>query len=957
MLAGSALARARLRRHRSERDVELRRYQAIVETAHEGIWTIDHGGITTFVNPQMAAMLGFEPAELLGTAFTDRYFPEEIPGAHARMEARRRGATGSHETRLRRRDGSEIWVHMATSPLLDERGVSTGSLAMVTDVTARRASERRLHEAQRLAGLGSWEWDPHADSFACSPAAVTIFGIEHIPPPHRYADFLSTLAPGEREQIDAKIHAALTREGTYVLETTVVRPDGEHRFIQVRGELERGPDGRVARVHGTTLDLTERRRGEEELRVREQRYRDIVETSHDLIWSTDVDGRLTFVNAACQDLLGCAPEQLLGRRLIDHVAPDRRDEAAAAFEGVLRGDALSLFETQLVAADGRVLDVLTNVVGQPGRDGRPAGILGTTTDVTAQRRARRELEAAREQFAQAFEHAPIGMALVELDPDGGVRYLRVNEAIAAITGHSRAELVGRFAADLGAGLADGELTLIRRLVAGEIRRYQVSKPVDRPDGSRRWVALSVSAVRDQAGRAAYGVLQAEDITERREYEQRLQHLADHDALTDLFNRRRFEEEVRRQIAHSARYGESGAILVLDLDSFKYANDSFGHQAGDALIRGAAQLLRGRLRETDVLARLGGDEFAVLLPRADRAGAERVAADLLDALGTDPIVIDERTGQAIHLTASLGIALFQRTTLSHDDLLALADVAMYQAKEAGRNGYAVCEADDGHQEILAERLSLMQRIREALAGEGFVLHGQPIIELGTGRATHQEVLLRLRGEDGALIGPATFIPVAEAFGLMGAVDRWVVHAAIELAAAQQEAGEDLRLEVNLSAQSLADPTFPAAVEEELMRHGVEPSRLIFEVTETAAIGNFHQARAFIERLRALGCAFALDDFGAGYGSFRYLKHLPFDLLKIDGDFIRDLPRSPRDQMIVRALVAAAQGLGKRTVAEFVSDDATVDLLREWGVDYAQGYHLARPGPVSAGGASSSEPAVT
>ncbi|HEU4657512.1 MAG TPA: PAS domain S-box protein [Capillimicrobium sp.] len=940
----------------SQRKVVERRYRAIVEIADEGVWTFDLEGRITFANQQLADMLGHRLDELVRGRVFDVMNPDDVAAAREWLRSGRGTRPGQSEVELRHADGRTIWARVGYSPLRDDRGQLTGWLGMVTDVTAQREAEERLRrsethllEAQRLARVGGWEWDPATDTFVASEEAARIMGRPDDEGPQSYADFLSVIHPDDRSRVERAVEHAYLGRGQYDVEFRTVTPDGQERHLHVRGIFERDEDGVVTRVYGATQDVTERRRVEAEQRLREQHYRDIVETAHDMIWSADADACLTFANPAFGELLGYRPEELIGRPLLDLVEPSMRDAVRDAFGPVFTGGSISLYEMRLVGADGRILDVLANAVGHAGADGRIERVFGTTTDVTAHRRARRELEAAREQFAQAFEHAPIGMALVELDPDRGARALRVNEALTTITGYPAEAVVGRFADEIGIPLADGELSLLRRLLAGAIERYRVEKPITTAQGGRRWLALSVSAVRDEDGGVPYGVLQAEDVTERREYEERLHHLADHDALTDLYNRRRFEAEVRRQLAYAARYDESGAIVVLDLDSFKYANDSFGHQVGDRIIRGVADLLRGRLRETDVLARLGGDEFAVLLPRADRAAAERVAQDLLDAIGAAPIVLDEATGQAIHLTASLGVALFHRTDLSHDDLLALADVAMYRAKEAGRNGYAIADADDGHQAALAERVALMQRVRAALnEDDGFELHAQPIIELASGRATHQEVLLRLRAEDGSLISPATFIPVAEAFGLMGAIDRWVVHAAIELAARQQAAGEDVRLEVNLSASSLADPTFPEAVEQELRRHDVDPSRLIFEVTETAAISNFRQARAFIERLRALGCSFALDDFGAGYGSFRYLKHLPFDLLKIDGDFIRELPRSPRDQLIVRALVQAAQGLGKRTVAEFVSDAETVGLLRAWGVDYGQGFHLAMPGPVSVGG---------
>jgi diguanylate cyclase (GGDEF)-like protein/PAS domain S-box-containing protein len=931
----------------SARKIVERRYRAIVETADEGVLTIDLDGRTTFANHQLADLLGVASDDLQGRALADLTDP---PGGLSP------GDGGQREVRLRHADGAAVWARVGLSPLLDDDGCATGWLAMITDVTAQRAAQERLRrseqhllEAQRLARVGGWEWDPVNDTFVSSEEAARIMGRPEGEAGQTYADFLSIIAPEDRPAVERAVGRAYLGKDIYDVEFRAITPDGQRKHLHVRGIFERDEGGVVTRVYGTTQDLTERKQAEEEHRVREERYRNIVETAHDMIWSSDARGRFTFVNRAFETLLGYRPEQLLGHSVLEIVEPAMRDRVRAAFQHVYDHGSVSQAEARLVAADGRVLDVIANSVGHPGPDGRTLHVSGTVTDVTEHRRAQRELEAAREQFAQAFEHAPIGMALVELDPDRGTRALQVNEALSDITGYPPEAAVGRWGHETGWPLADGELSLVRRLLAGGIERYKLEKPITTAQGGRRWLALSVSAVRGKDGETAYGVLQAEDVTERREYEQRLHHLADHDALTDLFNRRRFEAELRRQLAYAARYGESGALIVLDLDSFKYANDSFGHQAGDRLIRGVADRLRARLRETDVLARLGGDEFAVLLPRADRAAAAQVAEGLLQAIGEAPLVLDQSTGQAIHMTASLGVALFGRTDLGHDDLLALADVAMYRAKEAGRNGYAIADADDGHQAALAERVDLMQRLRAALAaGRGFELHAQPIIELASGRATHQELLLRLRGDDDELIAPGTFIPVAEAFGLMGAIDRWVVRAAIGIAARQQAAGEDVRLEVNLSASSLADPGFPEAVEQELVARSVEPARLIFEVTETAAISNFRQARAFIERLRDLGCAFALDDFGAGYGSFRYLKHLPFDLLKIDGDFIRDLPRSPRDQLIVRALVQAAQGLGKRTVAEFVSDEETVALLRSWGVDYGQGFHLAEPGPVRIGG---------
>ncbi|HEY1357748.1 MAG TPA: GGDEF domain-containing phosphodiesterase [Thermoleophilaceae bacterium] len=299
---------------------------------------------------------------------------------------------------------------------------------------------------------------------------------------------------------------------------------------------------------------------------------------------------------------------------------------------------------------------------------------------------------------------------------------------------------------------------------------------------------------------------------------------------------------------------------------------------------------------------------------------------------------------LSLTLSIGVALFKGPSqVTEDDVLVEADLAMYDAKDAGRNRTAL--AAHGRQNRMEDRLSWSDRVRAALGDGRFVLHCQPILDLKTNQVRQHELLLRLPDDDGELVLPATFLYTAERFGLVHAIDRWVIGQAIELLAAEREAGRDLRIEVNVSGASMSDPELPTFVEEKLGTAAVDPANLIIEITETAAIANMEHARDFVAMLGALGCPFAIDDFGAGFGSFYYLKHLAADYLKIDGEFIHKLPASSTDQMIVRSIVQTAKGLGKRTIAEFVGDEETLQLLRSLGVDYAQGYHIARPRPLS------------
>ena len=343
----------------------------------------------------------------------------------------------------------------------------------------------------------------------------------------------------------------------------------------------------------------------------------------------------------------------------------------------------------------------------------------------------------------------------------------------------------------------------------------------------------------------------------------------------------------------------------------------------------------------MLARLGGDEFAVLLPNADESEARLVAEELLEALRAETV---ELGPHARALAASAGIALFESAQeLSGEDVLVNADLAMYDAKNAGRDRAELYATGEQGSSRMKGRVTWAQRIGAALQHDGFMLLAQPIVDFATGRASQYELLLRMRDERGDHIPPGSFLYIAERLGMVQEIDRWVTEHALALLAEHRARGEELTLEVNLSGLSIGDPELLALVSRELERTGVPPRSLIFEVTETAAVINMTRAGQFIRDLTQLGCRFALDDFGAGYGSFYYLKHLPFDFLKIDGEFVKGCRTSETDRLLIKAAVDIATGMGKRTIAEFVGDEETVRLLTRLGVDYGQGFHLGRPGP--------------
>jgi diguanylate cyclase (GGDEF)-like protein/PAS domain S-box-containing protein len=521
------------------------------------------------------------------------------------------------------------------------------------------------------------------------------------------------------------------------------------------------------------------------------------------------------------------------------------------------------------------------------------------------------------------------MAFVGVDADSFGQLLEVNPALCEITGYA-AEQLEATTIDALTAIADIEedVRLLRALAAGEVRHYEVERRWQHAAGHHVWVMVSASLLHDGDGGPMCALLQLQDIDERKHLERQLEYLADHDPVTGLYNRRRFERELGRELAYVRRYGGCGAVLMIDLDDLKRVNDRFGHAAGDQLIAGVAGLLRARLRTTDAVARMGGDEFAVLVPRASLKEAEALAGELNEVV---------REGGA---SASIGVGRFDGDgELTCEEVLLGADHAMYAAKEAGRDRFVSQHTEEEASSAARERLTWPGRIRKALDDDLFELHAQPIIHLGSGDVDQHELLVRLPGDDGELIMPAAFLYTAERFGLTRQLDRWVISQAAELVAAGH------RLAVNVSSESLADPELPLFAEDALARTGADPSRLVFELTERAAISNFAQAQAFTEHLAGLGCRFALDDFGAGFGCFYYLKHLPLDYLKIDGEFIRSLPDSRTDRILVSSVVELARGLGKQTIAEYVGDEATVALLRELGVDYAQGFHTGHPLPLA------------
>jgi diguanylate cyclase (GGDEF)-like protein/PAS domain S-box-containing protein len=457
------------------------------------------------------------------------------------------------------------------------------------------------------------------------------------------------------------------------------------------------------------------------------------------------------------------------------------------------------------------------------------------------------------------------------------------------------------------------------------------------DGSIRIISWLHSRL-DHPSEASTVLSVGLDITEKKRSERQLLWLAEHDVLTGLNNRRKFNLEFENILELAGRFNHQGSLLFLDLDQFKDLNDSCGHKAGDLVLQQVADVLNSFARNTDVIARLGGDEFAMILPETDANGAITVAQKITEQIAKLNVSFNK-----VHykVTTSIGIIQFPQVNLSIDELMSNADLAMYQAKANGRNTWHMFSLDDQTRSQLESRLFWKQKIENALEHNRFIFHYQPIFDIQKQTIAHYEVLIRMKDEDGTLHLPGTFIQVAEQTGLIHNIDHFVLQQGIYKQAELDKRNLNISLSLNLSGHAVDDPFLLPLLKRLLKESHANPENIIFELTETAAVADILQAKEFMQQMNALGCRFSLDDFGTGFASFHYMRELPVDIVKIDGAFISNLTENTDDQLFVKALVDVAKGMGKKTIAEFVEKEETLALLKELGVDYAQGYYIGKP----------------
>ncbi len=805
-----------------------------------------------------------------------------------------------------------------------------------------RQSQSRFEHAQRITGFGHWEWDLKSGEIWWSDNMYRISGRMREDFSPTAEAFAALIHPDDLEPMQEAMGRVMAGHNQPI-NYRLCRPDGEWRHIHTEGELIVDGSGEPLYMSGIAHDVTAQVRAEEELRRSERELNNILTNLQDTFYRTNLQGEVIYMTPQIERAMGYTPEELLGRKLSElYVDPGMRDKFIAELQA--NGEVRNWI-APLRHKDGSVVWGSANAHFYRDDAGNILGVEGITRDITKLKQAEAALQ--REQQRALVTLESIGDGVITTDVEGRIEYLNpvaeqlVGEARTAIGCHY-SEALPLVEEDNGEPLDDlVELTL--RHEGGLVNAS--NGLLHRDDGGDFVLKVSAAAMRADDGSVIGAVLVLHDITETMAMTRQLNYQASHDTLTGLVNRREFQSRLEKAIANARESGCEHTLLFMDLDQFKVVNDTCGHRAGDELLKQLAVQLDEATRDSDTVARLGGDEFAVLLVRCPMERAREIADDLRQRVKEFRFVWEDKS---FEIGVSIGAVAVNRDSGGIERLLSAADAACYFAKEQGRNRVFVYNVEDGVSIQRHGEMSWVHRISEAFENDRFCLDAQLIAPLdeGSEEAPHYEVLVRMRSEEGTLVPPMAFIPAAERYNLMPTIDRWVVRTTFGMLREAQASAErpPIACSINLSGQTLTDDHFMEFVITQLEESGLPPDSICFEVTETAAITNLTRAMKLIGELKHRGCRFSLDDFGSGLSSFGYLKNLPVDFLKIDGAFVKDILSDEIDLAMVEAIHRVGAVMQLQTIAEFVENDEIADKLREIGVNYVQGYGVARPEPL-------------
>ncbi|HVK55538.1 MAG TPA: EAL domain-containing protein [Burkholderiales bacterium] len=695
-----------------------------------------------------------------------------------------------------------------------------------------------------------------------------------------------------------------------------------------QGEMEKTNEALMKEVE-------ERERVQAALEISERHFRVLVETSGDVIWSVDAEGRYTYINGpAVEAILGYQADQVIGRPLTDFAHATSATALAAEFLALKETGVRLNVQGEYMHRAGRVVYLSINALALHDADGKFIGATGTAADVTAIKAAEVQLRQTLAEQHAILDAAIVGIAFVQCG-----EIVRVNAELEKMFGYPRGTMTGMAIHNLYA--VEGSqvwVSTVDSVVAGG-HVYEADQMFRRQDGSRFWCHLAARAI-DEGSLPDGAIWVVQDISERKQKEQLVEHVAHHDALTGLPNRVLLRDRLEQAIKRAMRAKSKVGVLFLDLDRFKVVNDTIGHDGGDQLLRTVTERLQGCIRSEDTVARQGGDEFIVVLPEIRSAeDAANVAAKILMELAK-PIPI---FGSDFYVTGSIGISLYPDHGRDVQALLKHADTAMYHAKELGKDTYCVFSEELNLRAL--EEARLESALRTAIDRQQLQLYYQPRVDLQTGKINSMEALLRWNHPELGPVSPDRFIPVAEQAGLIGRLGDWVLRrACADMTYLHGLGFEDIGVSVNISQHQFSQPELVDTVRNVLAEFNFDPRWLELELTESAIAQNADQAVQILRNFEALGIGLAIDDFGTGYSSLSHLKRFPIRTLKIDRSFVDGLPRDEDDVAIALAIIAMAKRLKMRVVAEGVETIQQRQFLARHRCDEGQGYVFSRPAPL-------------
>lgn len=919
------------------------RHRRIVETSSEGIWTIDVEGRTTFANQRMAELLDYRVEEMLGRSFYDFMSSEWQAIARENLVRRNEGIAEQHDFVFLRKDGAEIWADISTAPIRSDNGEVVGALAMITDITHRHRAEQALRTSdERFRALMNatndvvWDWDVDKQVLWWSDGISTLFGYAREQVDSSFEWWVDRIHPDDRDRVMAGNDALLAGKlGSWQGEYRFLRSDGSYADVLDRGFAVHGDGGNIARVIGATMDISDRKRIERELRDSQQRL-DLALAASDLAsWDWDIRSGHVNLSPHFAHMLGYTLDEV-GDTVDSWAAfvdPDDLPRIRNQLKSHFKGEVLMFdCEYRMCTKSGewRWMQTVGRIV-EESKGGRALRMSGTHRDTTLQKRTNelvRKLSLAVDQSANM---------VIITDPAGVIEY--VNPKFCEVTGYTQEEIVGRELWSMKS--LDMPVATFKEvwetLNAGKEWHGELHNR--KRNGEFYWCLESISPVRDEQGNIANFVSVAEDISDRKHAETTIRHLAYYDPLTGLPNRRLFRDRLEQARNAALRSSNLFGLMYLDLDRFKHVNDTLGHEVGDMLLKAAAQRISECLRKGDTMARLGGDEFAIIVAEAaQHQDLAKVAEKIVGAM-QKPFLLN---GFELFTSTSIGISVFPDDSAEIDELIKNADLALYRAKEQGRNRFQFYLSDMNARSM--ERLLIEGKLRHALERNELVLFYQPQINLASGRVAGVEAVLRWISPDLGSLLPAEFVPIAEDTGLIVPIGEWVLRTACQQFGAWRDAGLQVgRLAVNLSPRQFRQAGLESEVESALRSSGLPAECLEVEINENTAMSNPELSQTILDRLREIGVQVAIDHFGTGYSSLANLKNFPVTRLKVDKNFVQDIAENADDAAIVLAIIRMAHSLKLEVIAEGVETEAQLAFLKKNLCDEAQGFLFSKPIP--------------